>query len=192
MKPCIAVFQHGWADWEAGFVLSGLQDDLGIEVRVATPSADVVKSIGGVRALADLAYSDIDPDEASGIVVIGSGSWRTFDDAGLSSVLRRADARGVPLGAICAGTLAAARAGLLDDRPHTSNAAGMIQRFVPAYRGVEHYQDCPRAVVGRNLVTAPGTAPITFAVEFFRLIAPDQDEAIRDFDQTSRRELATY
>lgn len=189
MKPCIALLQHGWADWEAGFVLSGLQDDLGVEVRIATPSAEVVKSIGGVRALADLSFAEVDPDQARGIVVIGSGAWRTFDDAGLSGMLRRADALRMPIGAICAGTLAAARAGLLDDRPHTSNGVGKIEPFAPAYRGAAHYRDVPRAVVGGNVVTAPGSAPITFAVEFFRLIAPDQDEAIRDFDQTSRREL---
>lgn len=174
MKRCIALFHHGWADWESGFVLAALRDDFGFTVRIATPGAAEVASIGGVRAAADLAFDAVDPADLDLLLVIGSASWTAAENPEVTALLRRADAAGLPMGAICAGTLVAARAGLLDDRPHTSNAQAFLQARLPAYGGAAFYQDTPRAVTGRNLVTAPGSAPASFAVAVLRLAAPER------------------
>jgi len=182
MKRCIALFNHGWADWEAGFVLAALREDFGFEVRIATPGGGAVTSIGGVRAAADLAFEGVDPADLDLLLVIGSARWIAAEDPGVSDLLRRTDAAGRPIGAICAGTLAAARAGLLDDRPHTSNALAFLQARAPAYAGEVHYLDTPRAVTGGNLVTAPGSAPASFAVAVLRLVAPDREADIAAYE----------
>ena len=178
MKRCIALFNHGWADWEAGFVLAALREDFAFDVRIASPGGVEVRSIGGVRAAADLAFDAVEPAGADLLLVIGSAQWIETEDPAVTTLLRRADADGLPTGAICAGTLAAARAGLLDDRPHTSNALSFLQARAPLYGGAAHYQASPRAVTGRNLVTAPGSAPASFAVAILRLVAPEREADI--------------
>lgn len=181
MKRCIALFNHGWADWEAGFVLAALHEHFGFGIKIATPGGVEVLSIGGVRAAADLAFEAVEPGDTDLLLVIGSARWIEVEDPAVTALLRRADAAGLPLGAICAGTLAAARAGLLDDRAHTSNGLDFLQTRAPAYGGAAHYQDTPRAATGRNLVTAPGSAPASFAVAILRLVSPEHEAGIAQY-----------
>lgn len=51
----------------------------------------------------------------------------------MSRLLRAAWEHGAVVGAICAGTIAAARAGLLDGRPHTSNGLDFLKHWVKDY-----------------------------------------------------------
>ncbi len=51
--------------------------------------------------------------------------------------------------------------GLLDDRPHTSNAAEFLTQAAE-YRGAEHYRE-EKAVSDGTVITAGATAPIEFA-----------------------------
>lgn len=182
MKRCIALFNQGWADWEAGFVLAALREYFGFAVRVATPGGAEAISIGGVRAAADLAFDAVDPADADLLLVIGSARWIEVEDPVVSDLLRQADAAGLPIGAICAGTLAAARAGLLDDREHTSNELAFLQTGAPAYAGATHYQNAPVAARGGNVVTAPGSAPASFAVAVLRLVAPEREADIAAYE----------
>ena len=62
--------------------------------------------------------------------------------------------------AICGATAGLALAGLLDDRPHTSNAREYLQAL--GYRGEAFYQD-QLVVTDGNLITANATAPVDFA-----------------------------
>jgi len=181
MKRCIALFNHGWADWESGFVLATLREYFGFTVRIATPGGVEVTSIGGVRAGADLAFDAVDPADTDLLLVIGSEQWIEVEDPAVTALLRRADAAGLAMGAICAGTLVAARAGLLDDRPHTSNALAFLRAKAPAYVGTAHYQDAPVAARGGNLITAPGSAPASFAVAVLRLMAPEREADIAGY-----------
>jgi putative intracellular protease/amidase len=182
MKRCVALFNQGWADWESGFVLAALREYFGFEVRIATPGGLTATSIGGVRAAADLAFDAVDPAEVDLLLVIGSARWIEAEDPVVTDLLRRADAAGLAIGAICAGTLAAARAGLLDARPHTSNDPAFLRAKAPAYAGAGHYQNAPVAARGGNLVTAPGLAPASFAVAVLRLVAPEREKDIAAYE----------
>jgi putative intracellular protease/amidase len=86
--------------------------------------------------------------------------------------------RGGVVGGICAGTLALARAGLFRDRAHTSNGRGWILGHVPGYPGAERYCDVAHAVADGRLVSAPGSAPGTFAIVFLEALYPEQKEPI--------------
>lgn len=181
MKRCVALFHHGWADWEAGFVLAALREYFGFEVAIATPDGAEVRSIGGVRAAADLAFDAVDAAGLDLLLVIGSASWIDGDNSEVVSLLQRVHAADKVIGAICAGTLAAARAGLLEDRPHTSNALDFLTAKAAGYGGQALYVDTPRAVTGGRVVTAPGSAPASFSVAVLRLVAPDQAEGIERY-----------
>lgn len=178
MTRCVALFHHGWADWEAGFVLAALREHFGVQVRIATPAGAEVMSIGGVRAAADLAFEAVNPADLDVLLVIGSASWIDGDNPEVVDLLRRTGAAGRVIGAICAGTLAAARAGLLETRPHTSNALDFLKARAAGYGGDAAYVDTPRAVTGGRVVTAPGSAPASFSVALLRLVAPDKEAGI--------------
>ncbi len=75
---------------------------------------------------------------------------------------------GVPVAAICGATAALARAGLLDNRRHTSNAREYLKGT--GYRGTALYQDEP-AVTDKLVITAGGLAPVDFAYHIFKQLA---------------------
>jgi putative intracellular protease/amidase len=173
MSRTIAFFQPGWADWEAGPVLAGLRKYLGREIRIASPDGGPVESIGGVRAAADLAFADVNPADDTILLLIGSNAWIDFRDEKFFELLRRAHDRGNSIGTICAGTLAAARAGIFATHAHTSNDQAFLRVHARGYAGADLYRDVKHAVRDGNLVSASGAAPNTFAAEIFRLAAPD-------------------
>lgn len=74
---------------------------------------------------------------------------------------------GVTVAAICGATLGLANAGLLNNRPHTSNDPGALKQFCPRYRCWRFYRNEP-AVTDDNLITASGLAPVEFAYHTFR------------------------
>ncbi|HEY6779285.1 MAG TPA: DJ-1/PfpI family protein [Thermoleophilaceae bacterium] len=67
---------------------------------------------------------------------------------------------GVPVATICGGTAGLARAGLLDERKHTSASADYLA--ATGYAGASHYVD-DRAVVDGDLITAGPQSPVQFA-----------------------------
>lgn len=188
MLRTVAFFQPGWADWEAGQVLALLREHAGSEIRIASVNGEAQTSIGGVRAAADAAFVDIGPKDADIYLVIGSDAWPHFHDEAFFALLRDALARGAVVGAICAGTVAAARAGLFDGRAHTSNGRDWLAHVAPGYAGADRYVDTPRAVRDGRLVSAAGLAPGTFAVEVMQLAAPGRQADIEQYGAVMARE----
>jgi putative intracellular protease/amidase len=66
----------------------------------------------------------------------------------------------VAVAAICGATAGLARAGILDDRKHTSAAREYLQ--ATGYQGGDNYID-ERAVVDGDLITAGPDSPVQFA-----------------------------
>jgi putative intracellular protease/amidase len=188
MTKVVAFFQPGWADWEAGPVLALLREHFAASVSIATPDGAPQTSIGGVRAAADAAFADIGPGDADIYLAIGSDAWPDFHDEAFFRLLRGALDSGKTVGAICAATVAAARAGLFEGRAHTSNDRAWLLGQGPAYAGAEGYVDTPRAVVDGGLVSAPGSAPQTFASAVARLLAPQAATRLDRRDAMMARE----
>ncbi len=82
-----------------------------------------------------------------------------------------------------------ARAGLFDGVSHTSNAAGWIDERIGAYAGQRHYRDVPYAVTDHRIVSAPGTAPGTFACMVIEALHPDRGEEIAQMRALISREF---
>jgi len=62
--------------------------------------------------------------------------------------------------------LALGRAGVLDDRQHTSNMRSYLPRHAAEYAGAAHYVETP-AVSDRHVITASGLAAVDFARAIF-------------------------
>lgn len=157
------------ADWEIGYLTTALrQTDLQapagpggrFEVRYVGASLAPVTTMGGLRISPDLTLADLDPEHSAMLVLPGSEIWHTDDYLPFVEAARRHLALGIPVAAICGATGALARHGLLDARPHTSNAPEFLDAV--GYAGAQYYLASP-AVTDGDLVTASGIAPVEFA-----------------------------
>jgi putative intracellular protease/amidase len=123
-------------------------------------SREPVTTMGGVRMVPDAALAELDPSRSDVLVLAGGDMW----DAGGGQVFVDAATRfldaGVPVAAICGATAGLARAGVLDERSHTSASADYLA--MTGYAGRDHYIE-ERAVVDGELITAGPQSPVQFA-----------------------------
>lgn len=178
----------GFADWEPAFATAGLnnpdfQREPGrFEVRTVGAQRDtVIQSMGGLTVVPDLGLDQLRPADSAMLIVPGGRGWED-DGAHVWAVNKAADFldQGAPVAAICGATAGLAKAGLLDDRPHTSNALAYLNGT--GYDGGDWYRD-EAAVVDGNLITAGGMAPLEFAREIFRLLEVYDDDALEAWYQ---------
>ena len=160
------------ADWEYGYLLAGFamaeeQAPGRFRVLIASNDGQPVTSMGGLRVAPEAALTKLDPAEIAALVLPGAASWDDGHDEALR-LARQLVAEGRVVAGICGATYGLARAGLLNDRPHTSNAAEYVAT-APGYSGTEHYQE-DRTVSADGLITAPATAPIDFAKAIFETL----------------------
>jgi putative intracellular protease/amidase len=160
MTTIVTILSEGYADWETALLNAGARQYYGIETRFATPGGRPVTSAGGLRVMPDLAVEDIDVAAIDALVVNGGTAWSREDAPEIGAVLVAARDAGKTVAGICDATLALARAGLLDTVRHTSNSPDNLGPT--GYAGKALYQDQPSAVVDGRIVTAPGTAPVSF------------------------------
>lgn len=171
-KRIAIVLIDEFADWELGLFAAAARAWLGSSIDHYTPGGRVVRSMGGLSVTPEAALEDLVLEDFDALAVIGSSGWEAPDAPDLGPILRAALLAERPVGAICGGTLAVARAGVLNERRHTSNAADYLRDHVPNYDDAL-YVETPRAVVDGGLVTAPGSAPASFATGLLGLIWPD-------------------
>lgn len=158
------------ADWEAAYAVAAInnprfQNEPG-RYHVVTAAATLapVRTMGGVRIQPDVTLSSITPDSSAMLILPGGETWENGGNAEALALAAEFIAAGVPVAAICAATLALARAGLLDHLRHTSNAREYL--ISSGYRGTAFYCGVP-AVTDKNVITATGLAPVDFAREIF-------------------------
>jgi putative intracellular protease/amidase len=170
-------------------VLPVLRYYFGFDIKVATPEGATSTTIGGLRVESDTLFSTADLEGADVVVLLGSDAWQPQGDQPLERRLKaRADA-GKPIGAICGSTLALARAGVLDARPHTSNALGFLKENAPGYRGEAHYRDVAHAVSDGQIVTASGAAPASFACAVAAAVFPERAAEVVAYWNLARGEF---
>ena len=148
----VAVYD-GLADAEVGHLLAELHTGrftgTPFDVVTVAESRDPVTTMGGIRIVPDAL-----------LVLPGSEMWDAVGGAPFAAAAERFLDAGVPVAAICGATAGLARAGLLDNRSHTSAAAEYLA--ATGYAGGDRYVD-ERAVVDGDLVTAGPQSPVQFA-----------------------------
>ena len=151
------------ADWETGHLLAELRTGrftgTPFEIVTVAESAEPVTTMGGIRIQPDMLLADLDPADSDLLVLAGAEIWDEGGEAFAAAAARFLDA-GVPVAAICGATAGLARAGLLDDRDHTSAAAEYLA--ATGYTGGDRYVDA-RAVIGGDVITAGPQSPVQFA-----------------------------
>jgi putative intracellular protease/amidase len=168
MSVHILVFD-GFADWEPSYALAELRRSGNREVVAVGFTGDEVTSMGGLRVRPDRALADVRAEDVRLLILPGGDMWEQEDAyprAQLEALISELLAAKKPVAAICGATVAMARAGLLDDRRHTSNMPNYLSEQVPTYRGAAYY-DPSLAVYDRGVITASGLGPVEFARAIF-------------------------
>lgn len=160
MTTIVTVLTPGYADWETALLNAGARDYYNMDTRFATPGGDPVTSAGGLKVVPHMAVEDIEVDRIDAILINGGTIWQSPDRPDLDALLRNAQAAGKVVGGICDGVTALARAGLLDTVRHTANGPESLADT--GYGGAAHFVGSPRAVLDQKVITAPGTAPVSF------------------------------
>lgn len=159
------------ADWEIGYAVAHIQSlefqktPGRYQVKTVGRSLDPVTSKGGLRMLPDLGLDALEPRASRMLILPGADIAMSGGIDDFAAMGARFLDAGVPVAAICGATAALARHGLLDERPHTSNAKIFLE--MTGYQGGAYYQE-RLAVTDGDLITASGIAPIPFAAEIFR------------------------
>lgn len=174
MTRIVTILTQEFADWETGLLNAVVRGFYRGETLYASPGGKPVASIGNMNVHPQMALEAIDPGEIDALVVCGGGAWKKLDAPDLSDVAHRVHKAGKLVAAICDGTFALAKTGLLDDIAHTSNGVGYLDET--GYRGKAFYRDTPVAVADRSIVTAPGTSPVSFLERVFEGIGLADDQ----------------
>lgn len=169
MRAVYMLLTEGFADWEASLAAAEINKSEAFRIRTATLDGEPVVSMGGLHVVPDLPVSEMDLRDAALLLVPGGTVWEETDQPYAVSLIRSAEASGVPVGALCGATIALARAGLLDKRNHTSNHPGYLERFVEKYDGGSTYVDAP-AVRDRGIISASAMGAVEFAYEVIQLL----------------------
>lgn len=157
------------ADWETGFAIAGINNpDLQkhpgrYRVQTVGLSAEPVITIGGMTILPDITLDELEPGAM--LILPGGEAWDEGKNAEILETAKALLKADIPVAAICGATSGLARAGILDDIPHTSNAPEYLK--ATNYQGAALYQNQP-AVTDGNVITANSTAPLEFAYHIFK------------------------
>ena len=182
------VFIEGFADWEFGLLSASAVEWFGAKTLALTPDGKPVSSMSGFRLTPARGADPAENADLDAIAVIGSDNWAEKNPPDVAPLLHSVEKRGGVVGGICAGTLALARAGLFRNAAHTSNGRDWILGHEPDYAGAANYRDVPHAVADGRIVSAPGSAPGTFAVEFLRAVYPGKDAQFAEMRSLFGRE----
>lgn len=169
------IFIEGFADWEFGILSASAVEWFSARAFSITPDGKPVKSMSGFRLTPERSAAPDRNADLDAVVVVGSDNWAGRNPPDVAPLLDSVRRRDGVVGGICAGTLVLARAGLFADVSHTSNGRSWILDNAPSYAGSQNYRDVPHAVADGTIISAPGTAPGTFALEFLRALYPGNE-----------------
>ena len=134
-----------------------------LRVEIATPDGNDHISTTGIAFKADHAYSAVESDEYACILVPGGDPYEIMENTEIDQVLRKADKKGTIIGAICAGPLVLAKAGILSGRKFTHGYGDHHKELLAPFWTDAKFTDAP-VVVAEHVVTAKPEAHVEFAV----------------------------
>jgi putative intracellular protease/amidase len=159
----LAIYE-GLTDSEVGHLLvelhTGRFTGTSFDVVTVAESRTPITTMGGLRLVPDALLAELEPADSRLLILPGAEIWDAGGGDSFVAVAARFLDAAVPVAAICGATAGLARAGLLDDRKHTSASAEYLA--ATGYAGASHYVD-DRAVIDGDLITAGPQSPVQFA-----------------------------
>ena len=168
------------SDWEYAYLTTQVAEAEAqvpdrFKVLFVGESLGAVRSKGGIEVVPCLTLQDIqNRTDIAAFVVPGADTY--FDGhEQLLETIRVLNGNGVLLAAICGGTVAFARAGVLDHCKHTSNAQGFLATV--NYANIDGYKE-EDVVFDGGVITASGLAPVLFTAAVLRAAGVYPDDVV--------------
>lgn len=178
------------ADWEIGHVISELNSGRffkkgaeKVSIQYIGCSKQSITTMGGLTIVPDCEVEDIVLSEKSVLLLPGADTWNDPAHVAIIDKAKQLLGIGATVCAICGATTALARAGVLDNRRHTSNGAGFLDMFAPEYHGQSCYVDC-LSIADKNLITAGAAGDLLWAkhiIERMNVFEKDALDAWYDY-----------
>jgi putative intracellular protease/amidase len=170
-------------DSEIGHLLAELRSGrfTGTPFSVVTvaETSEPITTMAGMQTVPGMLLSDLEPSKSDLLVMAGAAMWDAGGGQAFATVAGRFLDAGVPVAAICGATAGLARAGLLDERDHTSASAEYL--LATGYAGGDRYID-ERAVVDGQLITAGPQSPVQFARATLGCLGLMSDQALQAYE----------
>lgn len=166
-KLCYLFVFDGYSDWEPALAVAGLQLFTDFEIRSFSLDGKPITSAGNLAITPQLSLAELDATAADLIVIPGGAAWQEGKNREITPFIKKALKEGKTVAAICDATLYMAAEGLLENVKHTSNDLGLLKEAVPTYKGDANYVQ-KAAVADKQVITANGTAGVSFAHEIFK------------------------
>ncbi|WP_018759229.1 DJ-1/PfpI family protein [Paenibacillus terrigena] len=148
MKNAYVYVLDTLADWELGYVIAELnsgqyfkQQGERIPVKTVGATKDPVTTKGGMTIIPDMTVDSIMPETSAILLLPGADSWKDPKNLLVIEKTKQLLDSGCLVAAICGATAALAEAGILDQRPHTSNSPEYLSMFCPNYKGAFYYKE---------------------------------------------------
>lgn len=179
-KVLVFIFD-GMTDYETTLISHLLYADAGKEVILIAYNDKLIKGRSGFIYKPEKVISDILTDDVEGLII--SGGWFKEIKEEFIDLINDLNSKGKLIGGICgAGTLALAKAGVLNDAKYTTPIVEWDEEYVLRYGEEDPFPRnnfvLDRVVRDGNIITAQGAAFIDFAVEvcdWFNLFENEED-----------------
>ena len=179
-KVLVFIFD-GMTDYETTLISHLLCADAGKEVIPIAYNDKLIKGRSGFIYKPEKVISDILTDDVEGLII--SGGWFKEIKEEFIDLINDLNSKGKLIGGICgAGTLALAKAGVLNDAKYTTPIVEWDEEYVLRYGEEDPFPRnnfvLDRVVRDGNIITAQGAAFIDFAVEvceWFNLFENEED-----------------
>ena len=179
MAKVAVLLTQGFADWEYALIGGTGGPFYGLDIQYFAPVAGEIRSQGGLTAVVSRSLDEISAWQPEALVIVGGTIWETGEAPDVGKVIKAQHDGGAVIAGICGGTLALARAGLLNAVPHTSNDSEFLKHNAENYTGSEHYRGSASAISKDRVITAPGTAPVSFTAAVFESVGLDQETVLQ-------------
>jgi putative intracellular protease/amidase len=184
----------GAAEMEVGHLIAELHTGrftgTSFDLVTVAESRETIRSMGGVRMVPDMLLADLDPAASDLLVMPGAEMWDAGGGEAFAAAAERFLDAGVAVAAICGATTGLARAGLLDERNHTSNSADYLAKT--GYAGGHRYVD-ERAVIDGDLITAGPQSPVQFARAAMERLGLASERTLKAYEALfDRGDLAAF
>ncbi len=173
MIRAMTILTENFSDWEIALINSAGRGYYDFDTRFATPGGSTVTSSSGMIISPHLAIEDIQLGDLDLLIVCGGTIWQTDQVPDITALVAAAYEKNLVVAGICDGTRVLAQSGVLDKVRHTSNSAENLSKL--NYGGAAYYQDVPYAIADGRVITAPGTAPVSFMAEILLTLGLSDD-----------------
>ncbi|MFS7260275.1 DJ-1/PfpI family protein [Carnobacterium divergens] len=172
------------ADWELGYVTSELnsgrffkEGEQRLSLRMVSYSKETIHTMGGIAIEPNYLIENIEVSETTVLLLPGAETWSDPKHGAIIEKAKELLQIGGTVCAICGATAALANAGILNDRPHTSNGLGFLEMVSHGYSGQEFYIESP-SVVDNNLITASSTGALLWTKQIIEHLGVFQSSTL--------------